>query len=173
MATVHGIVTASGGSVGVYSEVGKGTSFKVYFPPAQAAEGLVVAPPPVNRRRAEGQTVLLVEDADGVRELTTRLLQRLGYTVLVAANADEALRLFNQHSSIDLLLTDVVMPGATGPELTKRLAEERRAPRVIYMSGYTEEAIVQHGVLKPGIAFLHKPFTSDTLAQTIREVLER
>ena len=94
MATVYGIVTASGGSVGVYSEVGKGTSFKVYFPPAQAAEGVAVAPPPVNRRRAEGQTVLLVEDADGVRELTRRLLQRLGYTVLVAANADEALRLF-------------------------------------------------------------------------------
>jgi nitrogen-specific signal transduction histidine kinase/CheY-like chemotaxis protein len=173
MATVYGIVTASGGSVGVYSEVGKGTSFKVYFPPAQAAEDVVVAPPPVNRRRAEGQTVLLVEDADGVRELTRRLLQRLGYTVLVAANADEALRLFEQHPSIDLLLTDVVMPGASGPELTKRLVEERRALRVIYMSGYTEEAIVQHGVLKPGIAFLHKPFTSETLGQKIREVLER
>jgi PAS domain S-box-containing protein len=173
MATVYGIVTASGGSVGVYSEVGKGTSFKVYFPPAQAAEGLVVARPPVNRRRAEGETVLLVEDADGVRELTRRLLQRLGYTVLVAANADEALRLFEQHPSIDLLLTDVVMPGASGPELTKRLVEERRALRVIYMSGYTEEAIVQHGVLKPGIAFLHKPFTSETLGAKIREVLER
>jgi two-component system cell cycle sensor histidine kinase/response regulator CckA len=173
MATVYGIVTASGGSVGVYSEVGKGTSFKVYFPRAQAAEGVVVPPPPVNRRRAEGQTVLLVEDAEGVRELTRRLLERLGYTVLVAANADEALRLFEQHSSIDLLLTDVVMPGGSGPELTKRLVEERRALRVIYMSGYTEEAIVQHGVLKPGIAFLHKPFTSETLGQKIREVLER
>jgi len=173
MATVYGIVTASGGSVGVYSEVGKGTAFNVYFPRAQAAEGLVVAPPPVNRRRAEGQTVLLVEDADGVRELTRRLLQRLGYTVLVAANADEALRLFEQHPSIDVLLTDVVMPGASGPELTKRLLEERRALRVIYMSGYTEDAIVQHAVLKPGIAFLHKPFTSETLGQKIREVLER
>jgi CheY-like chemotaxis protein len=114
-----------------------------------------------------------VEDADGVRELTRRLLQRLGYTVLVAANADEALRLFEQRPSIDLLLTDVVMPGASGPELTKRLVEERRALRVIYMSGYTEEAIVQHGVLKPGIAFLHKPFTSETLGAKIREVLER
>jgi two-component system cell cycle sensor histidine kinase/response regulator CckA len=173
MATVYGIVTGSGGSVGVYSEVGKGTSFNVYFPQADAAEGVVVAPPPVNRRRVEGQTVLVVEDAEGVRELTKRLLQRLGYTVLVAANADEALRLFEQHPSIDLLLTDVVMPGASGPELTKRLVEERRALRVIYMSGYTEEAIVEHGVLKPGIAFLHKPFTSETLGQKIREVLER
>jgi CheY-like chemotaxis protein len=89
------------------------------------------------------------------------------------ANADEALRLFEQHPTIDLHLTDVVMPGASGPELTKRLVEERRTLRVIYMSGYTEEAIVQHGVLKPGIAFLHKPFTSETLGQKIREVLER
>ncbi len=173
MATVYGIVTGSGGIVDVYSEVGKGTSFKVYFPRAPAAKGVVVAPPPVNRRRAEGQTVLLVEDADGVRKLTRRLLERLGHTVLAAANVDEALRLFEQHPSIDLLLTDVVMPGASGPELAKRLVEERRALRVIYMSGYTEEAIVQHGVLKPGIAFLHKPFTSETLGQKIREVLER
>jgi two-component system cell cycle sensor histidine kinase/response regulator CckA len=173
MATVHGIVTASGGSVDVDSEVGKGTSFKVYFPRAQAEESVVVAPTPVNRRRAEGQTVLVVEDAEGVRELTRRLLQRQGYTVLVAANADEALRLFEQHSPIDLLLTDVVMPGASGPELTKRLVGERRALKVIYMSGYTGEAIIQHGVLKPGIAFLHKPFTSETLGQKIREVLGR
>jgi len=173
MATVYGIVTGSGGSVGVYSEVGKGTAFKVYFPQADAAEGVVVAPPLVNRRRAEGQTVLVVEDADGVRELTRRLLERKGYKVLLAANADEALRLFEQHPSIDLLLTDVVLPGASGPELTRRLVEERRALRVIYMSGYTEEAIVRHGVLKPGVAFLHKPFTSETLGQKIREVLER
>ena len=173
MATVYGIATRSGGSVGLYSEVGKGTSVTVYFPRADAAESVVVAPPPVNRRRAKGQTVLLVEDADGLRELTMRLLQRQGYTVLVAANADEALRLFEEHPSIDLLLTDVVMPGTSGPELTKRLVRERRALRVIYMSGYTEEAIVQHGVLKPGIAFLHKPFTSDTLGRKIREVLER
>jgi CheY-like chemotaxis protein len=173
LATVYGIVTASGGSVGVYSEVGKGTVFNVYFPRAQAAEGPVVAPPPGNRSRAGGQTVLLVEDADGVRELTKRLLQRLGYTVLVAANADQAIRLFNEHSSIDLLLTDVVMPGASGPELTTRLVGERGALRVIYMSGYTEDAIVQHGVLKPGIAFLHKPFTSETLGRKIHEVLEQ
>jgi two-component system cell cycle sensor histidine kinase/response regulator CckA len=173
MATVYGIVTGSGGSVGVYSEVGKGTAFKVYFPQAVAVEGVVVAPPLVNRRRAEGQTVLVVEDADGVRELTRRLLERKGYKVLLAANADEALRLFEQHPSIDLLLTDVVLPGASGPELSKRLVEGRRALRVIYMSGYTEEAIVRHGVLKPGVAFLHKPFTSETLGQKIREVLER
>ena len=83
--------------------------------------------------------------------------------MLVAANADEALQLFEQNASIDVLLTDVVMPGASGPELTRQLVERRPALKVIYMSGYTEEAIVQHGVLDPGIAFLHKPFTSETL----------
>jgi two-component system cell cycle sensor histidine kinase/response regulator CckA len=173
LATVHGIVSRSGGSVNVYSEVGRGTSFKVYFPRADAAEMSSDAPPPVARPRAGGQTVLVVEDADGLRELIRRLLQRHGYTVLVAANADEALRLFEQHASIDLLLTDVVMPGASGPELTRHLLERRPALKVLYMSGYTEEAIVQHGVLNPGIAFLHKPFTSDTLGRKIREVLDR
>ena len=173
MATVYGIVTRSGGSVGVYSEVGKGTSFKVYFPRADAAEMVVEAPTPVARRAAGTQTVLVVEDEDGLRELAKRLLQRQGYTVLVAANADEALRLFEGNPSIDVLLTDVVMPGASGPELTRQLVEQRPALRVIYMSGYTEDAIVQHGVLKPGIAFLNKPFTSETLGGKIREVLER
>ena len=99
--------------------------------------------------------------------------ERQGYTVLVAANADEALRLFEQNASIDVLLTDVVMPGASGPELTRQLVERRPALKVIYMSGYTEEAIVHHGVLNPGIAFLHKPFTSETLGRKIREVLDR
>ena len=173
LATVHGIVTRSGGSVNVYSEVGKGTSFKVYFPRADAAEMVVDAPPPVARPRAGTQTVLVVEDAEGLRELARRLLERQGYTVLVAANADEALRLFEQNASIDVLLTDVVMPGASGPELTRQLVERRPALKVIYMSGYTEEAIVQHGVLNPGIAFLHKPFTSETLGRKIREVLDR
>ena len=92
--------------------------------------------------------------------------------MLVAANADEALRLFEQNPSIDVLLTDVVMPGASGPELTRQLVERRPALKVIYMSGYTEDAIVQHGVLNPGIAFLHKPFTSETLGRKIREVLD-
>jgi two-component system cell cycle sensor histidine kinase/response regulator CckA len=93
--------------------------------------------------------------------------------VLVAANADEAITLFDSYPFIKVLLTDVVMPGASGPELTKRLVERRPALKVIYMSGYTEDAIVQHGVLKPGIAFLHKPFTSDTLGRKIREVLDQ
>ena len=116
--------------------------------------------------------MLVVEDSDGLRELTRRLLLRQGYTVLVAHNADEALHLFEQNPSIDVVLTDVVLPGASGPELTTRLVARRPRLKVIYMSGYTDDAIVQHGVLKPGIAFLHKPFTSETLGRKIREVLD-
>jgi two-component system cell cycle sensor histidine kinase/response regulator CckA len=119
------------------------------------------------------QTVLVVEDAAGLRELARRLLRKQGYAVLVAAGADEALRLFEQHPSIDVLLTDVVMPGTSGPELTQQLVERRPALKVIYMSGYTEEAVTQRGVLNPGIAFLHKPFTADALGRKIREVLDR
>jgi CheY-like chemotaxis protein len=173
MATVHGIVTRSGGSVGVYSEVGRGTSFKVYFPRMDATEMIVNTPAPMARPRAETETVLLVEDEDGLRELAKRLLQQQGYTVLVAADADQALQLFEQNRSIDVVLTDVVMPGGSGPDLTSKLVERRPGLRVIYMSGYTDDAIVQHGVLKPGIAFLNKPFTSETLGRKIREVLDR
>ena len=173
LATVHGIVARSGGSVDVHSEVGKGTSVTVYFPRAGAADVVAELPAPVAPRRAGPETVLLVEDEQELREVATRLLRRQGYTVLVAANADEALQLFEQHRSIDVLLTDVVMPGTSGVELTRRLVERRPGLKVIYMSGYTEEAIVQHGVLNPGIALLHKPFTSDTLARKIRVVLDR
>jgi CheY-like chemotaxis protein len=123
--------------------------------------------------RGNTETVLVVEDSEGLRKLTRRLLEGQGYTVLVAENADEAIRLFDANASIDVLLTDVVMPGASGPELTRQLVERRPALKVIYMSGYTEDAIVRHGVLNPGIAFLHKPFTSEGLGRKIREVLDR
>jgi len=172
LATVHGIVARSGGSVDVYSKVGWGTSFRVYLPRAEAAETAVeAARPPAARRRAGSETVLVVEDAEGLRELTRRLLRREGYTVLVAANADEAVDIFKRTPSIDVLLTDVVMPGASGPELIRQLAEQRPALKVVYMSGYTEETIVRHGVINPGITFLHKPFTSETLGRKMREVL--
>jgi CheY-like chemotaxis protein len=173
LATVHGIVTGSGGSVNVYSEVGWGTAFKIYFPRASAAEMIAQELPADSRPRAAAETVLVVEDAEELRELARRLLQTQGYTVLVAASADEALGLFEKNPSIDVLLTDVVMPGASGPELARRLIERWPMLKVIYMSGYTqaEGAIVQHGVVNPGIAFLHKPFTSEALGRKIREVL--
>jgi PAS domain S-box-containing protein len=172
LATVHGIITGIGGSVNVYSEVGWGTSFKVYFPRADAQEMVVEARPAVALPHAGAETVLVVDDAEGLRELARRLLERQGYTVLVAANADEAIGQFEGNPTIHVLLTDVVMPGASGPELTRRLLERQPALKVIYMSGYNEESIVHHGVLNPGIAFLHKPFTSKTLGRKIREVLD-
>jgi CheY-like chemotaxis protein len=172
LATVHGIVARNGGSVEVSSVVSQGSSFMVYFPRAAAAE-MVGAPPPVPRRRCGTQTVLVVEDDNALREVARRMLVRLGYTALVAANADEALRLFEQKGSIDVLLTDVVMPGASGPELTRQLVERYPPLKVIYMSGYTEDAIVEHGVLHPTVALLHKPFTSDTLGRKVREALDR
>jgi CheY-like chemotaxis protein len=173
LATIHGIVARSGGSVGVYSEVGRGTAFKVYFPRTDATGLVVETSPPIGRPHAGGKTVLVVEDEDGLRELARRLLQRLGYVVLVAANAEDALQLVERSGWIDVLLTDVVMPGASGPELAERLVAQRPGLTVIYMSGYTEEAIVQHGVLKDGIAFLHKPFTSDALERKINQALDR
>jgi CheY-like chemotaxis protein len=127
---------------------------------------------PAAHTRPGAQTVLVVEDEEGLRALARRLLERHGYKVLVAANAEEALRLFDRNPSIDVVLTDVVLPGAGGAELTRRLAERRPALKVVYMSGYTEETIVHQGDLSPGIAFLHKPFTSETLGRKVREVLD-
>jgi PAS domain S-box-containing protein len=173
LATVHGIVARGGGNVGVYSEVGRGTSIKVHFPKAEGEKRFEPTAAPAASPRDGTQTVLVVEDEAGLRVLARRLLQRLGYTVLVAADAGEARRLFAEHPSVDVLLTDVVMPGASGADLGRQLIDLRPDLRVVYMSGYTEEAIVRHGVLAPGIAFLHKPFTSQTLGGKIREVLER
>ena len=172
LATVYGIVTRGGGCIEVDSEVGRGTCFRVYFAAAvDPAELPAAAPSPALHRHVGARTVLVVEEVEGVRELARRLLERQGYTVLAAADADDALRLSELHASIDVLLTDVVMPGASGPELTSRLMERRPGLRVIYTSGNTEDSIADHGVLLPGIAFLHKPFTSETLGGKIREVL--
>ena len=173
LATVYGIVTRTGGTVSVYSEVGRGTSLRAYFPRSDGAARITDAPLPASHAPRGTQTVLVVEDDGGLRELTKRLLERQGYVVLIAATADQAIQLFEQNTSIDVLLTDVVMPGASGPELTRALADRKPGLKVIYMSGYTQDAIVRHGVLEPGVAFIHKPFTSDALARKIREVLGR
>jgi PAS domain S-box-containing protein len=172
LATVHGIVSQSGGAVHVYSEVGCGTAFKVYFPRADEPEP-AAAPTPAARPATGVETVLVVEDAEGLRELTRRLLERQGYRTLVAADADEARRLFAGNETIDVLLTDVVMPETSGPELAAELVRQRPSLRIIYMSGYTEDAIVQHGILDRTVAFLHKPFTAAALAQKIREILDK
>jgi PAS domain S-box-containing protein len=173
LATVHGIISRSGGSIDVTSAVDRGSSFKVYFPSADGAQMAVDAAPAALRLPAGAATVLVVEDSAALRVLTEKLLQRLGFTVLVAADAEQALRVFEENPSIDVLLTDVVMPGASGPELTKRLVERWPALKVIYMSGHTDETIVDHGVITPGITFLQKPFTSENLRRRLHEVLAK
>jgi CheY-like chemotaxis protein len=171
LATVHGIVKQNGGNIGVYSEVGKGSSFHVYLPQARQPQLVPEVRQPTGRvGGTEG--ILVVEDADGLRQLVKRVLQRQGYAVFEAANANDALAVLSQAPSVDLVLTDVVMPGASGPELTQQIIERRPTMKVIYMSGYTEDAISHHGVLKPGVAFLHKPFTSEALGRKVRDVLD-
>jgi CheY-like chemotaxis protein len=171
LATVHGIVKQNGGNIGVYSEVGRGSSFHVYLPRARQAQRVPEVRQPTGRGGGT-EAILVVEDPDGLRHLVKRVLQRQGYAVFEAANADEALAVLGHAPSVELVLTDVVMPGASGPELTQRIIERRPTMKVIYMSGYTEDAISHHGVLKPGVAFLHKPFTSEALGRKVRDVLD-
>jgi PAS domain S-box-containing protein len=173
LATVHGIVTQSGGTVYVDSEIGRGTCFTIYLPRAEADMVDPDGKRATNGGSVESYTVLVVEDADALRQLTKRLLERLGHSVLIARDADEARRLFAQHADIQVLLTDVIMPGESGPDLARDLLRQRPSLTVVYMSGYTEDAIVHHGILEPGIAFLHKPFSSDTLSRKIGEAIHR
>jgi PAS domain S-box-containing protein len=172
LATVYRIVERTGGTINVSSEVGRGTSITVYFPRADAEE-MVVVEPRASPSSAATETVLVVEDVEALRGLVVRMLQRQGYTVLVAASAEEALRVFEQNAPIDIVLTDAVMPGLSGPELVTRLMKRRPNFRAILMSGHMEDAIMQHALLNPGIVFLPKPFTSEALGRKIREVLSR
>ena len=171
LASVQGIIARAGGSVEVYSELGKGTAFKVYFRREQGDAADQLRPIVVNQFTGT-ETVLVVEDAVELRNLTNRLLTRQGYTVILAASADEAMQIVDAGTAFDVLLTDVVMPGLSGTDLAQHLREGRPGLKVIYMSGYTEDTIVQKGVLIPGIAFLPKPFTADTLGSKIRSVLD-
>jgi len=172
LSTVYGIVKQSGGYIWVYSEPGHGTTFKVYLPRVDAP-ALPVSQPRETRTLAGTETILLAEDDEMLRPLAKGLLGRLGYTVLEAANAEEALgAAARHHGLIHLLVADVVMPGASGRELARRLAESRPDTKVLYVSGYTDDAIVRHGMLEPGLAFLQKPFSPDTLARKVREVLD-
>lgn len=173
LAMVYGIIKQSRGNIWVYSEEGRGTTFKIYLPRVdKGAEG-------EKRKALKGEvrpgseTVLVVEDEDHLCDLTVLILQRYGYKVLAAKEASEAMELYNNlDSPIHLLLTDVVMPGMNGRELAHQL--ERRQPglKALFMSGYTDNAIVHHGILDAGIAFLQKPFTPEDLARKVREVLD-
>jgi PAS domain S-box-containing protein len=172
LATVYGIVKQSGGYVWVDSEPGHGTTFKIYLPRVDADVDPQPASPDI-RRLNGSETVLLVEDQDQVRELTKRLLEVRGYRVLVAASGPEALQLAEGHTGqIQLLVTDVVMPGMSGREVGLLLAPTHRDMRVLYLSGYPDPSVVDQGVLAPGTPFLQKPFTSEGLARKVREVLD-
>ena len=172
LSTVFGIAQQCGGSVWVYSELAKGTTFKVYFPRVDATpEAPRSVHPPATLRGSE--TILLVEDQEQVRTVAAGILKRSGYLVLTAENATEALRLGAGHAGvIHLLLTDVVMPQMSGPELAQQLIGARPELKVLCMSGYTDDSVVRHGALDRGIAFLQKPFTPESLTRRVREVLE-
>jgi PAS domain S-box-containing protein len=173
LSTVYGIVKQSGGSVWVYSEIGKGTTFKVYLPRIEegvdARSSGAVQVDPVRG----SETILLVEDDESVRELVRSFLQAGGYAVLTVRDTDAALQICEQRQSpIRLLITDVVMPGMSGRDLAERLTAVNPSTKVLYMSGYTDDAVVRHGVLEPGITFLQKPFSADALLRKVREVLD-
>ena len=173
LSTTYGIVKQSGGSIWVYSEPGHGTTFKIYLPRCQ--EPLEELPPaPDTREAAPGtETVLVVEDEPEVRRLVERLLRGKGYRVLSAGSPADAIGLAKGHdAAIDLLLTDVIMPGMNGRELARLLAPARPEMRVLYMSGYADAAMSQQGILPPGTAFVSKPFTPEALARKVREVLD-
>jgi len=174
LSMVYGIVKQSHGHIWVYSEPGQGTTFKIYLPrynqpPVECVEVL-----PLREISTSGsETILLVEDEEPVRRVVSRLLERSGYRVLATANGPEALRLSQQHQgTIHLLFTDVVMPGMNGRELADQLRAQHPQLKVLFMFGYTENAIIHHGVLDPGIAFINKPFRQENLANKVREVLD-
>jgi len=172
LATVYGIVKQSGGYVWCYSELGHGTTFTVYLP--RVDEPVDPLPVRVAARSTRGsETVLVVEDEPGLRALTRRLLEKHGYTVLEAATADAAAALARDYPGpIHLLLADVVLPGGSGRALADALLSQRADVRVLFMSGYAEDAIVHRGVLASNTPFLHKPFSADTLTAKVREVLD-
>jgi CheY-like chemotaxis protein len=175
LATVDGIVKQSGGQLWVYSEVGKGTTFKIYLPAAPEVVMAATTAGAADASPAPGgrETLLLVEDEPAVRTVAADGLRAHGYTVLEAAGPDQALAMVQTHrATIALLVTDVVMPGMNGVAMAALAMGLRPQMRVLYISGYTDRAILRHDLLGPGKAFLQKPFSADALARKVREVLD-
>jgi PAS domain S-box-containing protein len=173
LATVHGIVQQGGGHIAVVSEPGRGTTFRVYLPCVPERTPTRGSDPGVQAMPRGSEAVLLVEDEDGVRALSRYVLRSCGYAVLEAQDAAQALRIAErQRGRIHLLITDVVMPGMSGQKLAGRLRQLHTETKVLYLSGFTDEAVVRHGVFQEQVSFLQKPFSPSALAYKVREVLD-
>ena len=172
LATVYGIVKQSGGFIWVYSEAGRGTTFKIYLPRVDASAEPANAAVHTGSLRGT-ETILVVDDAPAVRTAVRAVLERHGYVVVEAPSGEGAVHLAAKHrGKLDLLITDVVMPGMSGQDVARSLSTQQPGLRVLYMSGYTDDTIVRHGVLEPGIRFIQKPFAPDVLARKVREALD-
>jgi PAS domain S-box-containing protein len=173
LATVYGVIKQSGGNVWVYSELGMGTTFKIYLPRVGALTD-IAQPVALPASQPQGsETILLVEDEEGIRSMVRGILQAHGYTVLEAGHPQAALEISRKFEGpIHLLFTDVVMPQMSGREVAEKISAARPSTKILYMSGYTDNAIAHHGVLEPGVPFLQKPFTPHALTQKVREVLD-
>jgi len=173
LATVYGIVKQNGGHVAVYSEVGRGTTFRVYLPRTLEAAAPRITAPAGARSVGRGETLLLVEDNDDLRGATRDMLEALGYRVATAANGPEALAALEERDGgIALVICDVVMPGMSGPQLVERLRARSPEIRVILMSGYTSNVVLRHGISEGDYDFLEKPFSADQLAAKVRGALD-
>jgi PAS domain S-box-containing protein len=171
LSTVYGIVKQSGGYIWVYTEPGRGTAFKVYLPRVQLPAEALVVPEPAALPAVGNETILLVEDEESVRALARRALEARGYRVLDAADGGEAVEIARSQS-VDLLLTDMVLPGMGGSEVAARIHDLHPLAKILYTSGYTDDVIVRRGLMERGAAFLEKPFTPTVLARKVREVLD-
>jgi CheY-like chemotaxis protein len=173
LATVYGVVKQSGGYVWAESEPGQGASFQIFLPRVAEPATEATATTPLEEAVGGSETILLVEDSEPLRKLTQSFLVSHGFRVLAAQDGEEAIQLETQHSGkIDLLLTDVVMPGMNGRALAERMLPRQPGMRVLYISGYTDSFVARHGVLEQGTELLHKPFTEDVLIRKVREVLD-
>ena len=173
LAMVYGVVKQSGGSIWVNSKLGAGTTFNIYLPQAQGVSEAPAPKKPQTTLKQGSETILVVEDDAGVRELVCMMLTSKGYTVLTAQHPSDAESVCQRHSgNIHLLLTDMILPGASGREIAQRVGALRPGIKVLYMSGYTDDALIRDHGLDESFAFLQKPFSQGSVAAKVREVLD-
>ncbi len=174
LSTVYGIVKQYGGDIVVHSDPGRGTEFRLYFPKVQPNTAMSSPEAPTTETLRGYETILLAEDEEPLRRLARRILESRGYTVLDASNGEEAIAVMSLcGGGVDLLLSDIVMPSMGGRELVERLLPVYPSLRVLFMSGYTEDMLLQHRISESGITVLEKPFTPETLARAVRSALDR